>query len=181
MIEAEIWLPVAGYEGKYEVSNLGNVKSLYHKGRILSPGTIGGGYLGVSLYKDGKGHTKRLHRVVAVAFLKNLDDLPEVNHIDENKKNNAVSNLEWCTRRHNMLHGTRSARYSASITNHPKKSKPVISTDIPTGEETFYVSMSEANRQRGYSTSHISQCCSGKRLTHGNCTWRYAHEQEVAE
>ena len=116
----EIWKPVIGYEGLYEVSNLGRVRSVdrlvkysngqihLHKGRILSPGLVHKlGYLQVALCNNGKIKHKMVYRLVAEAFLPNPDNLPQVNHKDENPFNNCVDNLEWCTIEYNINYGTR--------------------------------------------------------------------------
>ena len=119
----EVWKDIKGYEGLYQVSNMGRVKTLAHvtickngimlpvKERILEPGKKRNGYLRVDLC-DGRDKTKQfyVHRLVCEAFHKNLENKPCVNHIDENRANNAASNLEWCTYRENNNHGSRTAR-----------------------------------------------------------------------
>ena len=118
----EEWKSIPGYEGLYEVSNLGRVRSLdryvktcyeaykLHKGKILSPAKDKNGYLKVHLCYNGKHNIIRVHRLVAQAFLLNPDNLPEVNHKDEDKTNNSVDNLEWCDRSYNISYGTRTER-----------------------------------------------------------------------
>ena len=118
----EIWRPVVGYEGLYEVSSYGRVRSLdmyvkvgygnyrLHKGKVLSPAKDTGGYLKVNLYCNGKQKTIDVHRLVAQAFLPNPDNLPQVNHKDENKTNNRVENLEMCNAKYNLSYGTRNIR-----------------------------------------------------------------------
>ena len=116
----EIWRPVVGYEGLYEVSNTGRVRSLdryvrcksyrLHKGKVLSPGKDKDGYLFVVLSCNGKHKTIAVHKLVAQAFIPNPDDLPIINHKDEDKTNNRVDNLEWCTAKYNMNYGTRNIR-----------------------------------------------------------------------
>ena len=113
----EEWRPVVGYEGLYEVSNTGRVRSLdrytkyrcsyrLHKGKVLSPAIKDNGYLIVRLQK----RMFYVHRLVAEAFIENPDNLPEVNHLDEDKTNNRVDNLEWCDHKYNMNYGTRNIR-----------------------------------------------------------------------
>ena len=113
-MEKEIWKDIQGYEGKYQVSNLGRVKSLnYHrsgKERILKYLINTRGYLTTMLYKNGIGKNVRINRLVAQAFIENPENLPEVNHIDEDKTNNRVGNLEWCSHEYNTNFGTRNER-----------------------------------------------------------------------
>lgn len=101
---SETFLSVPGYEGLYEVSNLGNVKSL-RRGRLLKPGKAHG-YLKVSLRKDNKTQYFAVHRLVAIVFIPNPENLPYVNHKDESRDNNCVENLEWCTAQYNNTYGT---------------------------------------------------------------------------
>ena len=109
----EEWRDIKGFEGKYMVSNLGRVKSLNYrrtgKEKILKayPNKDDYGYLKVSLYKDGKVRYPLVHVLVATAFLENPDNLPEVNHKDENSKNNCAENLEYCRWLYNVNDGTR--------------------------------------------------------------------------
>lgn len=98
----ELWVPVNGYEGLYEVSDKGNVKSL-RKNLILRPNTRNG-YHYVNLYKDGKANSIYVHRIVALSFIPNLECLEQVNHIDCCKLNNFPSNLQWVTRSRNISH-----------------------------------------------------------------------------
>lgn len=110
----EIWRPVEGYEGLYEVSSYGRVRSLdrydkmnrFWKGRILNLSDNGIGYLRVQLYSNNKAKWFFVHRLVAIAFIPNPDNLPEVNHIDEDKTNNRIDNLEFCDHKYNLNFGT---------------------------------------------------------------------------
>ena len=106
----EEWKDIKGYEHKYQISNYGNVKSLdYHRtgeSKLLSPVLKKTGYYQVNLYLNGQYCSKRIHKLVAEAFLENPDNLPVVNHIDGDKTNNHVSNLEWCTISHNTWYAT---------------------------------------------------------------------------
>ena len=120
----EIWKDIPGYEGKYEVSNLGNVRSLnYNRSgepKLLKQGNVNG-YKVVILYKDGKKKTCNVHRLVAMTFIPNPDNLPIVNHKDEDKSNNNVNNLEWCTYKYNNTYGTARERAGKKMRgeNHP--------------------------------------------------------------
>lgn len=122
----EIWKPIIGYEGLYEISNLGRVKSLpkYHKTRfsgyikkckILKPRIDSYGYLMVALCKDKKQKNFLIHRLVAKHFIANPNNYDSINHKDECKTNNNVNNLEWCTRYYNNNYGTRNKRMSETL------------------------------------------------------------------
>lgn len=101
----EIFKDVKGYEGLYEVSNYGNVRSLYTN-KILKPATKKRGYQYVNLYKNKKGKMYQVHRLVAESFIPNTNNLPIINHKDENSQNNNVDNLEWCTYKYNSNYGS---------------------------------------------------------------------------
>ena len=111
----EEWRPIEGYEGLYEVSNTGRVRSLdkydsmnrFLRGRILRLFTDGLGYLRAQLYSNSKRKSFLVHRLVAQAFIPNPDNLPQVNHRDENPSNDNVDNLEWCDGKYNVNYGTR--------------------------------------------------------------------------
>lgn len=103
----EIWKDIEGYEGLYQVSNKGRVKSFHSgEGKIMKPGTHPLGYKSVTLFKDKKGKVAKVHRLVAQAFIPNPENLPVINHKDENPSNNNVENLEWCTQKYNLNYGT---------------------------------------------------------------------------
>lgn len=116
----EIWKDIEDYEGVYQVSNIGRVRSLDRKnsigrrvsGRILQSGDNGEGYRMVVLTKNGKCKTKKVHRLVAMAFIPNPDNKPVVNHLDETQDNNNVDNLEWATVKENVNYGTGLKRMS---------------------------------------------------------------------
>ena len=103
----EIWKNIEGYEGKYQVSNLGRVKSIIGQEKVLHPKKHRNGHLQIGLHKDKKRKTMYIHRLVAQAFIPNPDNLPCVNHKDENPNNNNVDNLEWCTQKYNCNYCTR--------------------------------------------------------------------------
>ena len=178
---SEIWKPVEGYEGLYEVSNTGKVASLNYNGtgqrKELKPTKAHHGYLNVRLYKEGRWKGVRLHRVVANAFIPNPHSLPEINHKDENPANNAVSNLEWCNHKYNCNYGTRIERQSKSMVN-GKLSKAIVSI-LPDGTVEEYPSMAEASRQLKCSQGRISDCCLGKIETY-HCGRRWAFKNAEA-
>lgn len=133
----EIWKDIKGYEGLYQVSNKGRVKSLNYR-RIGKEGILKGrpdkdGYLRIGLYKNKKQKPFYIHRLVAIAFLPNPNNLPQVNHKDENKENNHVENLEWCTSEYNNNYGSRNERASVSMKGKKHKLKKQILC-IETGE-----------------------------------------------
>ena len=179
----EEWKPVEGFEGLYEISSLGRVKSLNyrHTGneRILKPGKVGGGYLQVELCRDGKVKRFLVHRLVATAFIPNPEGLPEVNHKDEVKINNCVSNLEHCNAKYNNSYGTHNVRVSAALTNHPAKSKTVEASKYPDFSEIClrFPSTQEADRN-GFNQGAVSTCCLGHYCSKGNfykgLYWRFA-------
>ena len=168
----EEWRDIEGYEGLYQISNLGRVRSLNcrgHKGciGILTPRLDGKGYEMVALYKEGKARNIKVHRLVAQAFIPNPNNYPQVNHKDENKTNNDVKNLEWCTNEYNHNYGTRNERVGKSL------SKKVIC--ITTGE--IFNSMREACRKYNISVGSMTECCQGKRKTVGGYKWEYFKEE----
>ena len=128
---SETFLSVPGYEGLYEVSNLGNVKTL-RKGRLLTQCSDKNGYKGVCLTKDGKSRTIQVHRLVAMAFLPNPENLPEVNHKDESHDNNCVENLEWISKKGNRNYGTYRERMSKTQKEKGTHSKSISAYDKKT-------------------------------------------------
>ncbi|MBQ2397422.1 MAG: NUMOD4 motif-containing HNH endonuclease [Bacteroidales bacterium] len=166
----EIWRDIEGYVGCYQVSNLGKVKSLkYGKERILTASKSIYGYLIVNLRKDGKQKHYLIHRLVASAFLPNIDNLPQVNHIDEDKTNNRVENLEWCSAEYNSNFGTRNKRSGYKRINHTSKSKKVLC--VETGK--IYPSAHQVERDLGFLNGNISKVCNCKRKSAYGYTWRY--------
>lgn len=130
----EIWKDIKGYEGRYEVSNMGRVKSLNYrrsgKSGILKSEDNGNGYFAVNLRKDNKNWHISVHRLVALTFLPNYENFPEVNHKDEIKDNNNLNNLEWCTTSYNVNYGTHNQRSIETRAGYePLKTKK--SEDIP--------------------------------------------------
>lgn len=163
----EIWKDIENYEGLYQISNLGRVKSLkFGKERIMKPIIGNKEYLFVVFHKDGKYKHHRIHRLVAQAFLSNPNNLPQVNHKDENKQNNSVFNLEWCDNKYNMNYGTRNERVAKLL------SKQVYQYDKNMNLIKIWESTQECARN-GFSGSHISECCYGLRKHSNGFIWSY--------
>lgn len=185
----EIWKDIAGYEGLYQVSNLGNVRSLDRLafngkqmclviGKDLKLRLQKNGYVRVSLSKGSKIKYCNIHRLVAEAFIPNPNNLPEVNHKDEDKTNNRVENLEYCDRKYNNNYGSRIERGIEKRINHPKLCKPILQFSLSGDFIKEYPSQKEAQRQTGVINQNIYQCCNGKRKQAGGYIWRYKKEQD---
>ena len=159
----EIWKDKKDYEGHYQVSNCGRVKSFrFGKERILKLIKYKCGYLYVNLYKNNIKKEYLVHRLVAEAFIDNTDNLPCVNHKDENKLNNNVDNLEWCTHEYNINYGTRTERCS----------KPVLQYTLDGEFIREWPSTRECGKS-GFNQGSVSACCRGKRKTHKGFLWEY--------
>lgn len=183
-MDEEIWKDVEGYEGYYQVSSLGRVRSVdreivysngkvhLFKGRILIARQDKDGYLSVILSKNNKIKGYRVHRLVAQAFIPNPDNLPCVNHKDETPFHNNVDNLEWCTIRYNTNYGSGIERAKEKLINHPKKSKIVYQYDLNGNLISIYPSTHECGRL-GFNRGHVGECCNGKEKTHKGYIWRY--------
>ena len=159
MIEIEEFRDIPGYEGMYEVSNLGRVKNV-ETGRILKPGKDSRGYLQAGLYKNGIVRKFLIHRLVAQSFIQNPNNYPEINHRDEDKTNNAVSNLEWCTRDYN---------------NNYSLAKPVLQYDLLGNLIKEWPSASKVEEELGIWQTSISACCVGRTgyNSAGGYTWKF--------
>ena len=158
----EVWKDIEGYEGRYQVSNLGRIKSFLHVGvrkdveslddysHIIKPIHDACGYCNVRLRRNDKGKTVKVHRLVAMAFIPNPNKLPEINHKDEDKDNNCVSNLEWCDRVYNMQYGT-------WVSRNPRL-RPVAQFSLDGKLIKEYKTIREASRETGIRHENIRNC-----------------------
>lgn len=159
----EIWKRLKEYSEDYEVSSKGRIKSIkYGRDRILKTHITTRGYEEVCLRVSGKSKHLAVHRLVAKTFLPNLENFPEINHKDENRLNNTIENLEWCTRKYNM-------EYSKL---HEKLRKAIIRINPVTNERRIYDCIVNVKLD-GYDDSAVSKCCKGKRKMHKGYIWEY--------
>lgn len=181
----EIWKDVIGYEGLYQVSNTGYVKSLdrevvckngrtnKHNGKVLalhkskvSKQRIKPIYH-VELWKNNKREVAFIHRLVAIHFIPNTENKPHINHIDGKRENNNVSNLEWCTPSENMFHA-----YANGLAK-PRGEKAVRGTNIKTNEVVEFRSIREASRKIKGNDDAIRSCLKGRSKTSGGYVWEF--------
>ena len=205
MHESEKYLPIEGFSD-YLITSQGRVLSLkdnHGNDRIkeLKPCKIPNGYMQVTLYKNGKRYAKYVHRLVATAFIPNPEDKPEINHIDEDKSNNCVTNLEWMTHKENLNFGTRNERASktmgdgrmkgknnpmygkkhseksiakvSGVNNH--KARAVVGFKINGCDIKYYKFIKESEKD-DFSPSCISMCCRKINKSHKDYNWFYADE-----
>ena len=167
----EVWRDIEGYEGLYQVSDQGRVKSLGRKWskseRTLKPVVRHDGYVVVNLYSGGERKMFKVHRLVCEAFHENPDNKPQVNHINEDKADNRACNLEWATARENSNFGTRTERLGKA------QSKPVAQYAQDGELIKIWPSAREAERQTGFGHGYICQSANGKRKQAYGFIWKY--------
>lgn len=191
-LENEEWRDIENYEGLYQVSNLGRVKSLDYNHtkheKILKLLKNTKGYLFVILYKEGKKKNYLSHRLVAEAFIPNPNNLPMINHKDENPLNNCVANLEWCDSKYNNNYGTRITKavsntdyqsISEKLKNRQDLSKKIYQYDNNYNLIKVWKSTMECCRN-GYNFSHIAACCRGERKRHKGFIWSYTPIEPIS-
>lgn len=175
----EVWKPVNGYEGLYEISSLGRVKSLprtvdngfnvrHTKEKILRKSYFANGYEKALLTMNGKSKCFRVHRLVAIAFIDNPNGFKEVNHINEDKTDNRVENLEWCDRLYNCNYGTRNEKVGLY------QKKAVVQLSLSGDIIREFPSATDAEKHLGKRGNHIASCCTGNRGSAYGYKWRYA-------
>jgi hypothetical protein len=160
----EVWKDIKGYEGLYQISNLGNVKSIYRYKKKLKPYKNKNGYYYVNLYKNNQLKHLYIHRLVAENFISNFEKKSFVNHKNGIKTDNRVFNLEWCTRSENELH-------KHNILEKQVKKVKCLETN------NIYISIADASRKTNIGKGNIWSCCNGRRQTAGGYTWRYINEK----
>jgi len=168
----EVWRDVLGYEGLYQVSSLGRVKSLDRvdcagrklKGIILQQSYTRAGYRSIGLSKDGALCSYRVNRLVAIAFINNPNNYPQVGHKDDNKENNSVDNLYWTTQKENNTHNNKHIRVGEKIGK-------AIQGDCGSNSVTFKSSLDAG--KHGFNSSAIRNCLTGRSHTHQGYSWNY--------
>lgn len=194
LLPYEVWRDIKGYEGKYQVSARGRVKSVFrlvskidrwgNLARQIIPEKIKStfiskhGYARVPLWNQGKSKNHMVHRIVALAFLPNFENRPHVNHIDGIRVNNDCGNLEWVTESENMIHSYRQLHRKHPMRGRKykdnPKSIPIIQMDIAGNAIRLYRNAEEAHKIGGFHTGCISMCCNGKSKTHRGYRWMHA-------
>lgn len=164
------WKSITGYEDRYLISDTGLVYSKLSK-HLLYQKIDRYGYKVVALCRNGKRKFFTVHRLVALAFIPNPNNLPTVNHKDENKINNHVSNLEWATIKDNDNYGTRNERMARS-----KKKNPIIQYDLSMNIIAIHSGVKDAQRVTGVNRNSIREVCRRNKTTAGGYIWRYYSE-----
>jgi hypothetical protein len=172
-VENGIWRDVVGWEGRYQVSNLGNIKSV-KRNIILSPKNNHDGYLRIQLWKNNKALFVSIHRLVAEAFVENKENKPFVNHINGIKNDNILENLEWVTQQENVQHAWKNGLCGGSLNG--KHSKQVNQLDLNGNYIKTFPSTMEVERKLGIPHGQISSVCKKKKNhnTAGGFIWEYS-------
>lgn len=189
--EMEIWKDICGFEGLYKISSYGRIKSLHYYGgnrvKILKPVKDSDGYLTIGIWKDKKRYSKKMHRLVAEAFIPNPENFPQINHKDEDRENNHVENLEWCTNKYNVNYGNHSlhAAQAQMGKRHTAEHIMKIRANAPGSKAVLminpddmsivveYVSGSEAARQIRGTATNVAYACRNQGTKYKGYFWRY--------
>lgn len=169
----EMWKKINEYDG-YEISNLGKIRS-FKKDKnnfILKQRITKGGYLRITLYKNGMAKKYLVHRLVAQTFIPNPENKPQINHLDGNKQNNKVDNLEWCTNSENQKHAYKTGLEKPRCP-HPKQ---VNQYDLEGNFIKQWDTIKNASRNLNIKDSNISRACKNKSKTAGGYIWKYVNE-----
>ncbi|MBQ8207049.1 MAG: HNH endonuclease [Bacilli bacterium] len=179
----EIWKDIKGYEGLYKASNLGRIKSMPRHGthvreeHILKQNVNRKGYSIVGLTKNSKTSTITVHRLVANAFIPNPNNLPQVDHINDNKKDNSINNLQWITNEDNMkkawLTGARSIEKTYKRGKENCRAKIVNQYDLKNNYIRTWYCIRDIEKELGFDNRNISACCRNKRPTAYGYKWKY--------
>lgn len=168
-MEKEIWKNIKGYEGLYEISSFGSVRSLcsgkWGKEMIRKLVPDKDGYMTVNLKKNGKYHNYKVHRLVGMAFIDNPNNLPMINHKDENRANNTIENLEWCDCKYNNNYNEKPSKYF----------KPINRLNEDGTINKQYKSITEASKENAVDMSCIIYVLKGKRKHAGGWKWEYQY------
>lgn len=162
----EEWKDIPNYEGLYQASNLGNIRSIYRYKKIIKPYIDKDGYYRIRLYKNKKGTYKGVHKWVAETFIPNPHNYKEINHKDENKTNNRIENLEWCDNWYNIHYGTAIERQTKS------RSKQIGKYLLDDTLVEIYESISDASKENDIPISNIYKVLIGERKTAGGYIWK---------
>lgn len=184
MQQKEVWKPITGYDGIYEVSNIGRIRNAKYN-RMRRTHEVRGGYIGILLMKDGSAKSYMVHRLVYQEFVSPIPDGYVVHHIDKNRTNNSVENLKAMSNyEHNSMH-----KKGVKIPKHvptgeeierikEKSSKPVVQLSTDGEVIAIFPSQIEAKRQTGIDNRDICKCCQGKRPHAGHYRWKYLNESD---
>lgn len=187
-MENEIWKDIPDYDGKYQISNYGRVKRLKRNvfvrvlgktveistPKILKLNLVKSGYLYITITANNTKRTLKIHRLVAEVFIPNPNDLPEVNHIDGNKENNCVDNLEWCTHKENIQHALKNNLLNDRSGNNNANCKKINQYDSDGNFIKLWNSIYEITKETGFERHGITRCCTSKSKTYKGYIWKYA-------